>query len=144
MNKKYIYRLRISVAKSRSLLKCFSLDVEVSRIAVLTGISRNTINRTLTAIRKRISEFCKLISPFAQGEVEIDKSYMNLRTERTTSTASRNFRCIAKTKFAKFRGIRKPNFYLHLKECEFRFNHRHEELYPLLLKIFRDKPLKLC
>jgi hypothetical protein len=44
---------------------------------------------------------------------------------------------------AKFRGIHKPNFYLHLKECEFRFNHRHEELYRILLKIFRDKPLKL-
>ncbi|MBT5908909.1 MAG: IS1595 family transposase, partial [Opitutae bacterium] len=30
-----------------------------------------------------------------------------------------------------------------LKECEFRFNHRHEQLYPLLLKIFRNEPLKL-
>ena len=54
-----------------------------------------------------------------------------------------NFWSIAKTRLAKFRGIHKPNFYLHLKECEFRFNHRHEQLYPLLLKIFRDEPLKL-
>jgi transposase len=27
---------------------------------------------------------------------------------------------------------------LHLKECEFRFNHRDEDLYQLLLKITRS------
>ncbi|MDJ0720008.1 MAG: IS1595 family transposase [Desulfobacterales bacterium] len=32
-------------------------------------------------------------------------------------------------------------FGLHLKECEFRFNHRDEDLYQLLLKMFREKPL---
>ena len=75
MNNKYIYRSRTLDAKFRSLLKCFSLDVEASKIAVLTGISRNTVNRTLKAIRKRISEFCEPESPFAQGKVEIDESY---------------------------------------------------------------------
>ena len=58
------------------------MDVEASKIAVLTGISRNTVNRTLTAIRKRISEFCELVSPFAQGEVEIDESYFGARRVR--------------------------------------------------------------
>ncbi|MBD3792446.1 MAG: IS1595 family transposase, partial [Campylobacterales bacterium] len=28
-----------------------------------------------------------------------------------------------------------------LKECEFRFNNRGEDLYKLLLKIFRKEPL---
>ena len=74
MDNKYIYPSRISEAKFRSLLKCFSLDVEASKIAVLTGISRNTVNRTLKAIRKRVSESCELVSPFAQGEIEIDES----------------------------------------------------------------------
>ena len=226
MNNKYIYRSRISGAKFRSLLKCFSLDVEASKIAVLTGISRNTVNRTLKAIRKRISEFCELESPFAQGEIEIDESYFGARRVRGVRgrgaggktvvfglikrkgkvytqvvkncsvkelvpiirkrvgidsviytdgfktydglvnfgykkhyrihhgknefadganhiNGIENFWSIAKTRLAKFRGIHKPNFYLHLKECEFRFNHRHEQLYPLLLKIFRDEPLKL-
>ncbi|MBT4258756.1 MAG: IS1595 family transposase, partial [Nitrospina sp.] len=32
-------------------------------------------------------------------------------------------------------------FYLHLKECEFRFNHRGQNLYKLLLKIIRKSPL---
>ena len=54
-----------------------------------------------------------------------------------------NFWGLAKTRLAKFRGIHKSNFYLHLKECEFRFNYRHENLYQLLLRIIRNKPLKV-
>jgi transposase len=30
---------------------------------------------------------------------------------------------------------------LHLKECEFRFNHRHENLYLAMLKLLRENPL---
>jgi transposase-like protein len=47
----------------------------------------------------------------------------------------------AKTRLARFRGLRKDAFLLHLKECEFRFNHRHEDLYPLILKMCRENPL---
>jgi transposase-like protein len=37
-----------------------------------------------------------------------------------------------------------PNtFNLHLKECEFRFNHRKVDIYHILLKLIRSKPLKL-
>ena len=54
-----------------------------------------------------------------------------------------NFWGLAKTRLSKFRGIHKSTFYLHLKECEFRFNYRHENLYQLLLKMIRDKPLKV-
>ena len=54
-----------------------------------------------------------------------------------------NFWGIAKVRLYKFRGMDKKTFYLHLKECEFRFNHRQDNLYLLLLKIIRNKPLKL-
>ena len=37
-----------------------------------------------------------------------------------------NFWGLAKVRLAKFRGMNKETFYLHLKECEFRFNHRDE------------------
>ena len=47
----------------------------------------------------------------------------------------------AKSRLARFRGIPKSHFYLHLKKCEFRFNYRAEDLYHLLLKIRRDNPL---
>ncbi|MCL2407615.1 MAG: IS1595 family transposase, partial [Defluviitaleaceae bacterium] len=32
-------------------------------------------------------------------------------------------------------------FKIYLKETEFRFNHRDQNLYAVLLKIFRDDPL---
>jgi transposase-like protein len=44
---------------------------------------------------------------------------------------------LAKTRLVKFKGMSSSTFYLHLKECEFRFNHRDEDLYRLLLKITR-------
>ena len=46
-----------------------------------------------------------------------------------------SFWSFAKTRLSKFRGMNKRTFYLHLKESEFRFNHRHENLYKLLLKL---------
>lgn len=54
-----------------------------------------------------------------------------------------SFWSYAKVRLAKFRGIDKENFNLHLKECEYRFNHRGEDLYKLLLKIFRKNPIQL-
>ncbi|MDR3045230.1 MAG: IS1595 family transposase [Desulfovibrio sp.] len=47
----------------------------------------------------------------------------------------------AKTRLVRFRGLQKHTFYFHLKECEFRFNHRGEDLYQLVLKILRENPL---
>ena len=47
----------------------------------------------------------------------------------------------SKMRLNKFYGISKHQFYLHLKECEFRFNHRSHNLYQLLLKIIRNNPL---
>jgi len=50
---------------------------------------------------------------------------------------------LAKVRLSKFRGMNKDTFYLHLKECEFRFNHRKENLYKLILKLVKNKPLKV-
>ena len=44
----------------------------------------------------------------------------------------------ALTKLVKFKGMSPSTFYLHLKKCEFRFNHRDEDLYHFLLKITRS------
>jgi len=46
-----------------------------------------------------------------------------------------------KTRLGRFRGMSRSTFFLHLKECEFRFNHRGENLYNLLLQIVREEPL---
>lgn len=52
-----------------------------------------------------------------------------------------SFWSYSKRRLAKFNGVPSHTFYLHLKECEFRFNHRKENLYKLLLKSFRGDPL---
>ena len=52
-----------------------------------------------------------------------------------------SFWSCAKFRFLKLRGVRKDRFLLHLKECEWRFNHRRAKLYPLLLSLLRLNPL---
>ena len=52
-----------------------------------------------------------------------------------------SFWSYAKFRFLKLRGVRKYRFLLHLKECEWRFNHRRVKLYPLLLSLLRQNPL---
>ena len=47
----------------------------------------------------------------------------------------------AKHRLIKFNGIPKPFFEIYLKETEFRFNNRGNDLYQVLLKMFREKPL---
>ena len=220
---KYIKRSRISEAKFRELVKVFALDVDAQKIARLTQLNRNTVNRYLFRIRTRIAEFCEHQSPF-QGEVEVDESYFggkrikgkrgrgasgktpvfgilqrggkvytevvpdcakatlqaiirgkvdpdsvihsdhwrgynglvdlgykkHYRVHHGANEFSRgkthingieSFWSFAKRRLMNFHGVPKTTFYLHLKECEFRFNYRNENLYVLLLKIIRDNPL---
>ena len=47
----------------------------------------------------------------------------------------------AKRRLAKFNGVPNATFYLHLKETEFRFNHRRGNLYAALLQMLRKNPL---
>ena len=56
-----------------------------------------------------------------------------------TSTELKIFGVWLKVRLSKFRGMNKDTFYLHLKECEFRFNHRKENLYKLILKMVKNK-----
>jgi len=226
MVNRYVFRSRISEAKFREILRLFCVDLTSSQISELSGLSRNTINKLLKAIRVRISEQCEVESLFDQGEIELDESYFGARRVRgkrgrgahgktivfgiikrhdkvytqivKSCTAKEllaivnekvpkessiytdtfrsydglvnmgykkhyriahsknefaknhnhingieNFWGLAKVRLSKFRGMHKSTFNLHLKECEFRFNHRHENLYDLFLKMLKEKPLKL-
>lgn len=61
-----------------------------------------------------------------------DKSHIN---------GIESFWSYSKRRLQKFHGVPQNTFYLHLKECEFRFNHRNENIYAILLKIIRQNPL---
>lgn len=52
-----------------------------------------------------------------------------------------SFWSFAKRRLAKFNGIPAHTFYLHLKETEFRFNHRRDNLYRVLLEKLRKDPI---
>ena len=52
-----------------------------------------------------------------------------------------SFWSFAKRNLAKFNGLTDEKFFLHLKESEFRFNFRSQNLYKFLLNHFRKNPL---
>jgi transposase len=52
-----------------------------------------------------------------------------------------SFWSYAKRRMVKFNGVSRGTFFLHLKETEFCFNHRHENLYKVLLKMLSKQPL---
>jgi transposase len=223
MKNKYANRSKISEAKFRELVRLFSLNLDATQIAELSGLNRNTINRFLKAIRIRMAEYCEKESPF-YGEVEVDESFFgarrvkgkrgrgaygktivfglfkrngkvyteivpdcskatlqgvirgkvepesiiysdgwrgynglvdvgygkHLRVDHSSNEFVRGkahingiegFWGYAKSRLTKFRGMSPATFYLHLKECEFRFNFRGQNLYKVMLKIIRKNPL---
>jgi transposase len=62
---------------------------------------------------------------------------------RTHINGIEGFWGYAKTRLSRFRGMAPSTFNLHLKECEFRFNFRGQDLYSLILKIIRKRPLNV-
>lgn len=47
----------------------------------------------------------------------------------------------AKSRPVRYQGVPKEDFYLHLKECEFRFNMRGRDMYRFMLRELRERPL---
>jgi transposase len=220
---KYKFRSRISEWQFRQLAKLFSADLTATQIAYLTGLNRNTVNRYLRGIRKRVAAYCEEQSPFC-GTVEVDESlfgarrvkgkrgrgaygkttvfgiyernghvytevvpdcskatlqaiirgkvaletvinsdgwkgynglvdigYGHFRVDHSKDEFAKGsthvngiegFWGIAKVRLAKFRGMHPNTFYLHLKETEFRYNHRNDNLYRIVLSLLRKNPLK--
>ena len=81
MKNKYIYHSRISEKKFREILKYFAEDIEATKIANFTGISRIPINKILKKIRILMTNECEKISKFS-GEIEIDESYFGAKRVR--------------------------------------------------------------
>jgi len=52
-----------------------------------------------------------------------------------------SFWSYAKRRLQKFNGVPTKTFYLHLKECEYRFNHRNDNLRQKLLNLLERFPL---
>ena len=76
-----------------------------------------------------------------QKHFRIDHGKDEFAKGRNHINGIESFWSYAKRRLAKFHGIPKDTFELHLKETEFRFNHRGLDIYRLLLKNIREKPL---
>ncbi len=228
MKNKYIKHTHILERKFREILRLFCAGIEAQKVADLTGLNRNSINRLFMLFRKRILNICEAENPLGTGEIEIDESYFGAKRVkgkrgrgafgkipvfgmlkrhgkvytqivkncsmnelipiileqadddstvfsdswkayngladygykkhyrvkhgenefakkegdiRNHINGIENFWGLCKVRLVRFRGIHKHTFLLHLKECEFRYNNRDENLYKILLKNFRNLPL---
>lgn len=108
---RYYRRSKLSEAKFRQLVRHFALDLTATKCSALSGISIRSVNAIYLRIRVRM--------------LEADESFWSF----------------VKRRLAQFNGIAKHTFALHLKECEFRFSHRHDNLYLAMLKLLRENPL---
>ena len=59
--------------------------------------------------------------------------------EKSHVNGIKSFWSFAKRRIIQFNGLSEETFYLHLKECEFRFNNRKNNIYAILLKNFEKK-----
>ena len=59
MKNKYLHRSRISEAKFREIIRLFTLDIEATKIAKISQLNRNTINRILRLIRIQLAQYCE-------------------------------------------------------------------------------------
>ncbi|NBC02104.1 MAG: IS1595 family transposase [Bacteroidetes bacterium] len=69
MKNKYVNRSKISEAKFRQLIRYFSLDLTAIQITEIVGLNRNTVNRYLTEIRKKILIYSDAISPLTEVNI---------------------------------------------------------------------------
>ena len=76
------------------------------------------------------------------GHFRVDHGKDEFARGHTHVNGIEGFWGIAKVRLAKFRGMAKSTFYLHLKETEFRYNHRNDNLYKIVLSLLRNNPLK--
>ena len=67
-----------------------------------------------------------VLDGYKHKRINHSKQYSNRRG--THVNGIENFWSFSKRRLAKFNGVSRKTFLLHLKECEFRYNHKHDML----------------
>ena len=75
------------------------------------------------------------------GHFPVDHSKDEFARGRVHINGIEGFWGMAKVRLAKFKGLPKHTFHLHLKETEWRYNHRTSDKTKLLLRYLRENPL---
>ena len=106
--------------------------------SVYTQIIKNASKRELLPIVKRLVNHTDSIvytdkwrgydglvfDGYKHKRINHSKRYSN--KQHTHINGIENFWSFAKKRLAKFNGLSRQTFYLHLKECEFRYNKQHD------------------
>ena len=75
-------RWRLSKYRVKKILHCFCVDITASKVALILGYNRKTIDRYFNIFREHILEYQhQALQPFA-GEIELDESYFGARRIR--------------------------------------------------------------
>ncbi len=75
---RYVRQAHLSTYQFWRLLRLFVMDLEATKVADLTALNRNTVNRYFLAIRQRIARVCEQEAPL-RGTIEVDESYFGPR-----------------------------------------------------------------
>lgn len=70
------YNSKLSVYKLKKIIKCFCIDIDATRTALLLELNRNTINRWFAIFRQEIYEYQTNQKRLLYGEIELDESYL--------------------------------------------------------------------
>jgi transposase-like protein len=150
--------------KFRRLLRYFAQDLSATDAARLTGLTRKTVNAVFLRLRQRIAQSREQDSPVSTATREsitvndgappssegngIDSAKIDSRLTATMEhvagsegSRSENFQGFVKGRMQKFKGVAGRTVDLHLKECEWRYNRQHSDLYTELLDLLKDDPL---
>jgi transposase-like protein len=109
--------------------------------AILTRIIKAKVKNGSIIHSDRFKSYDGLVDLGYRKHYRVNHGKNEFANEKSHINGIENFWGLAKVRLVKFRGIHERNFYLHLKECEFRFNYRNENLYDKILSIIKEKPL---
>lgn len=123
---------RLTTTKMNRIFFCFAEDLTAAVTAKIAGVNRNTVNRYFRLIREKIVKY----SIAEYNRLMNNTGILHAHTNDKKSIDK--FLTFAKKRLAKFNGCSQNSLHLHLKECEFRYNHRGEDLFKLVKKIFHN------
>ena len=109
--------------------------------ATLQGIIRGRVDVESVIHSDGWRGYDGLVDMGYQKHFRVEHGRNEFANEHAHINGIESFWAYAKTRLVRFRGLQKHTFYFHLKECEFRFNHRREDLYKLILSLLRKNPL---
>lgn len=82
MKNRYLEHAHIDERTFRRILHCFCLDIEANKVAAITRISRQSINKLFSCFRYRIATICEEETTYSEGEFELDESYFGAHRVR--------------------------------------------------------------